>query len=653
MRRASWVLAMGLLAACGGPGAEAPRAGGAGLPGLYAAAMKLDATGDPRAAVRAHEDVVRAAVEADGDPWQVQALEASLDALATRSLSTLAEVSADASLARRTTEPVTAALEALEPRARGPFARGLVARAITALREREGDAARSADARVASGCATEAVVIGPTSWAPVTAVSDEGPLDRPGARLEASYATGSPFGARATPIVVRGRGCALDLVAESGRVGVRDVVVDLHVDRAQTIGLGLRAHGAAVLRAGGLTVARRGFDLGDGEAPRFARVKVSAGTLRLVARVGTAKDSDSVEIDAWGEDGRPLPAAAPAVGSVTDGRALGATAPPVEPRGPDELLLASAADVASGDPREAEERLWGIATKADAPPRSPSSTAGRSTPPATSPPRRAPSGARSAYERVLEVWPASWEAAAAHASLAGVRKGRDAAGVETLRDLDGLKEKMGGAWPPLLDVLDAVTSGRERLFDRGRAALEPRPAVRSPARRSSPTPRRPRRSRGATSPLESAPRPGARAATRSCASMRCGRPGITPLPSRSSARVRGVLGAPARWLSVELRDALAAGDDAAASKAFGAMLPAERTLSAWPHSTPRPTSGPTSSARPPGPRLSPGARAAPPCGRGRSDAGARGDLRAPRRRGSRDAHPADRRDRRPRAHRAL
>jgi hypothetical protein len=41
-----------------------------------------------------------------------------------------------------------------------------------------------------------------------------------------------------------------------------------------------------------------------------------------------------------------------------------------------------------------------------------------------------------------------------------------------------------------------------------------------------------------------------------------------------------VLGAPARFLAVELRDALGAGDDATANRAFGAMLPAERTLSA-------------------------------------------------------------------------
>jgi len=42
--------------------------------------------------------------------------------------------------------------------------------------------------------------------------------------------------------------------------------------------------------------------------------------------------------------------------------------------------------------------------------------------------------------------------------------------------------------------------------------------------------------------------------------------------------MRNLLGAPQRYLAVELRDALAAGDEAAASRVFGMMLPAERTL---------------------------------------------------------------------------
>jgi hypothetical protein len=49
---------------------------------------------------------------------------------------------------------------------------------------------------------------------------------------------------------------------------------------------------------------------------------------------------------------------------------------------------------------------------------------------------------------------------------------------------------------------------------------------------------------------------------------------------RELARLRALLGAPARFLSFELRAALAAGDEVTARRAFGAMLPAERTLSA-------------------------------------------------------------------------
>ena len=86
--------------------------------------------------------------------------------------------------------------------------------------------------------------------------------------------------------------------------------------------------------------------------------------------------------------------------------------------------------------------------------------------------------ARTAYERVLEAWPASWEATVAHAVLAGVRRGRAEAGIETLRDLDTLRANVKGPAAPLLDAFEAMTGGSERLFDRAHAALErARPAL--------------------------------------------------------------------------------------------------------------------------------------------------------------------------------
>jgi hypothetical protein len=567
--------------ACGGAPASSPAHVDAHLPQLFATAFRADATGDARDAVRAHLEVLRAAARADGDPWQVPALEASLDALVTRTLPSLGEGASDAALERRTQEPIAAELERIETDAQGPFARGLVAGALTSLYQRLGDAAHAGTQRVASACAQEAVVVGPTSWTPVTGVDDAGPLDHPKTPLDATYPTGDAFGTMVHPTTVRGFGCALPLMAESARPGVREVVVDVKVAHPQTLGVALRARGAAVLRAAGTLVLRRPFGLGDGPAARFARIKVTAGTLRLVARVGTAKDEDSVELDVWSEDGRPLPASAPAVGSSADARAAGvSTLDPCDCHGGDELLLASAADLAAGDPREAEDRLWGAATRADSLPElallyGRAIDAARDLSAATKAER-----ARSVYERVLEVWPSSWEAVIAHAVLAGVRRGRDEAGVEVLRDLDATRSKMGSTSSPIVDAFDAITSGREHLLDRAATALEKaRPGLTGTALLAD--------ADRACSPLS-----GKDLENRACDPARLSRrdtlacfdavrgAGDRTWADSELVRVRKVLGAPSRFLGVELRDALAAGDDTRASTTFAAMLPAEQTLSA-------------------------------------------------------------------------
>jgi hypothetical protein len=567
--------------ACGGPGAKSPAQADAHLPQLFTTAFRVDATGDPAAAVRAHLDVVRAAAQADGDPFQVPALEASLDALTTRSLSSLGDAASDAALERRTREPIAAELARIEALAQGVFARGLIAGALATLAQRTGDHAHATSHRVDSGCMQEATIVGPTSWTPVTGVDDAGPLDPPETPLAAAYPIGDAFGTLAHPTVVRGYGCSLPLSAESSRPGAREVVVDVKVDRAQTIGVALRARGAAVLRAAGTLVLRRPFSLGDGPAARFARIKVTAGTLRLVARVGTAKDDDAVELDVWGEDGRPLSGSAPAIGSTADARATGvAVLEPCACHGGEELTLASAADLAAGDPREAEDRLWGVATRPDALPElallyARAVDSARDLSAATKAER-----ARSAYERALEVWPSSWEAVVAHAVLAGVRRGKGEAGMEILRDLDVTRGKMGDARPAMVDAFDAVVSGRERLFDRARAALD-----------------RARAGLAGTSLLADAERAGSpltgkELEDRDCDPARLSRrdtltcfdairsAGDRTWANAELGRVRKVLGAPSRFLGVELRDALAAGDDARATRTFGAMLPAEQTLSA-------------------------------------------------------------------------
>jgi hypothetical protein len=566
--------------ACGGPGAQSPQGPRADLPAMFGEAFRADANGDPHAAVRAYLDVVRAAARADGDPWQVPALEASLDALATRTMGSLGDASRDAGLAWRTGDGATIATELARVQARGPFARGLIAGTLASVAQRRGDAAEAERQRAASGCAREAVIVGPTTWAPVIGVEETGPLDGAAARLEASYPRGDAFNTAAHPIVVPAQGCSLSLSAETSRPGVREVVLDVDVPSDGVVGLALRAHSAAVLRAGGSPVLRRPFELGDGAAARFARVTATAGTLRIVARVGVAREDDTVEIDVSGADGAPLRARAPATGSSATARVTGvSTVEPSACHRSDDALLEAAADLAAGDPRQAEQLLWEM-TKAPAAPPELALVYGRAVESARdlSAATRA-ERARSAYERVLTAWPASWEGAIAHAVLAGVRRGREEAGVEVLRDLDAQRAK-GGASAPVVDAFEAVTAGGEHLFDRAGAAL---------ARARGPL--------AGTALLADAedaatPRVGADLATAMCDPARTAARdtldcydalrtvGDRARGAAELARLRSVLGSPGRFLATELRDALAAGDEAAANRAFGAMLPAERRLSA-------------------------------------------------------------------------
>ncbi len=567
-------------AACAPAAVHAPAPARVALPGAFARAFQTDATGSSADAVAAYLEVARDAAPASGDPWQVPALEASVDALVSRAMPSLNDGARDAALAYRTTEgPAIArglALAATE--AHGPFARGLLARGLEGLATHGGDALEAEKQRAAEGCARDALVIGPTSWAPVTGVAEPDPLTQPDARVAAAYPAPGPFGRDAHPLVAHAQGCAIDLSQESWRPGVRDVVVDVDVPQAQTVGLVLRAHGAAELHAGGALVARRAFELGDGEAARFATLPVTAGTLRIVARVGTAKEDDAVELDAFGEDGAPLRAHAPAVGSSATARPTGAAAAlAAPPSDGDARLLAAAAALAAGSPREAERMLWGVADRPDARPdlalayaRAVESSRDLSS--ATRAERE-----RSAYERVLEAWPSSWEAAIAHAVLAGVRKGRDEAGIEALRDLDALRAKNPSVAPGLLDAFEAILAGSERQFDRAQPALD-----------------RARKALGATALVADAedavvPRAGAEYVAAACDPARASaRDALDCLQalrgtgdhageSRELARLRALLGAPQRFLSIELRDA---GDDGAvAARAYAAMTPAERTLS--------------------------------------------------------------------------
>jgi hypothetical protein len=582
MKRPLTVLGLSiLLAACAGPGSKGPGMGEDTLAPTLASAFDEEAKGSPEAALGLYLDVAEKASEAGDSPWQIVTLEAALDALVLRSVPALAEFTMDTALAFRT-EPskgaIAARLSATYAKAVGPFARGLIARAMVDLAEHQGDASNAALWRARSGCVEEATVIGPLGWAPVTGVHDDDPLQAYDAKVAGTYPTIGAFAHPQAPVIARGHGCSIDMGTTSASSGVRDVAVDVDIARAGVIGVALRSRSTATLRAGGKIVIERPYELGGEEVARFARVEVTPGKLRLVARVGVDEDGDTIEIDTWDEHGAPIPTrAAPPneAGTVHVTRAEPLPSP--NPKTDAERVTLAAGSLAAGDGRTAERLLERLG--AGAPPdaallyaravetANDLSSVNRSE------------RARAAYEKVLDAWPSAWEAILAHAELAGVRRGEGDARIETLRDLDEHRIKAGISASPILDAFDAATSGREQLYDRSHAAFE-----------------RAKRALDRTSLLLDAGRiafehVGADDLAYACSpiaphdrrSLDCYQAlreaGNLPAAAAELERLRVLRGGSGLFLSLTLRDALAAGDAKAATRALGNMSPGEVTLS--------------------------------------------------------------------------
>ncbi len=593
--KAARLLALGVvLAACGH--ALVPRPLDRDLVAPFVEAFREEATGTDSAAVKLYMKALETAAATPESAWQLPVVEASLDALVFRSVPSLSGVTEDAALVFRTKDAPLLA----DVRATGPFVPLLLARALTALAERRGDAREAEHWRSRTGCAREATVAGPLAWAAVTGVHEPDPLEKADAQMGGAYAAPGFF--RPGPlrngyaaVVVRGRGCAIDLSAPSPSPGVRDVVVDVDIPRHEQIGVTLRSHGEALLRVGGKVVLERSYKSGGGEATRFTLVETDAGRLRIVVRVGMDEDGESVEVDAASEDGTPLAMHAPAPGQaatvgVVNSRQVGD--PPAKTDA--EILVAAAAALSRGE-GHAAERI--IETQGKAATACPGVDHAQAEPGTCRPdlalmyaravetardlsPVHRAERARGAYERVLEVWPGSWEAMLAHAVLAGVRRGQSEARIETLRDLDERRRAKGASEAPVLDAFDAALSGRDELFDRATAAFG-----------------RARAGLAGTSLLVDAeraafPRTGkertdfecTRAAPHDQRGLSCydalHAQGDLSGAARELERVRGVVGAPDAFLALSLRDALASQDRAGAERALRDMLPGETTLSA-------------------------------------------------------------------------
>ncbi|MBX3186648.1 MAG: hypothetical protein KF819_06520 [Labilithrix sp.] len=578
------------VSACGGADKRVKSPGQLGkLAGPLAAAFREDATGDPAKAIDLYARALDGAVTTPDDPASVPVAMAALDALVHRSVAAFADVAATSALADRVDPAalaksggtVDARLEKILERADGPLAAHLVAYGRLALAERRGDAKVAEAMRARTGCAREAAIFGPVAWTPVVGVREPTSLDKAGAPLPAEIAGPGPFVPRLRGAPVRALGCHIPLYAESNAQGTRDVVVDVEVPSAGVIGLGLRSSGPATLRAGGTIAIDRPYAAGASHVVKLARVITDrSGTLRLVARVGVEQDFQTIEIGAWDDAGKPLRARAPTAGqqaTVTIVRVEPAALP--DPKTDDERLAVALGALAARESRAAENLLHPQTARADVPPElllvyARAVRLARDLPSVKSSER-----ARTAYDRVLEAWPASWEAAVEHAVLAGARRGHSEQNLEALGDLEKTQRKSKAAATWLVDAFEAATAGRERLYDRARVAferakgrLDGTPLFRAVERYAF------ERTGRENVAFDCDERSAADKTSLACHHARHA-VGDRQGAERELERLRALSGSPQLYLSLSSRSALEVGDVARAAKILEAMNPADRQLS--------------------------------------------------------------------------
>ncbi|HVJ89159.1 MAG TPA: hypothetical protein VM580_05100, partial [Labilithrix sp.] len=470
------------LSACGGAHTRVntPR-GLANMSAPLVAAFREEAVGDPVKAVELYTRALSEAGASPDDPSSVAIAMASLDALVHHDVAAFAETASSSALADRIDPTllkknggtIDDRLAKVAKDAEGPFVPGLIANARLALAERRGDAKTAAEMRATTGCAREAALLGPVAWMTVSSVREPALLDKPNTPMPSEVAGPGPFTTKLTPLKVAAFGCRLPLYAQTSAPGVREIAVDVDVSKAGWIGVGLRTSSAAVLRAGSKIAIDRPHELGGNAVPRYARVESTPGTLRLVARVGMDQDFESVEIGAWDADGKPLRTHAPAPGATAGATVKQIVAvAPSEPRTDPERVAVALGALAANDVRLAENLLSPQVARTDAPPEL-SLVYARAVRKARDLPNvKAQERARAMYDRILETWPASWEAAIEHAVLAGARRGRAEAYIETLADHDATRQKTQAAQPALVDAFEAAVAGREQLYDRAHGAFE-------------------------------------------------------------------------------------------------------------------------------------------------------------------------------------
>jgi len=471
------------MAACAAPSCagrqQAPARGNAKFDFVkpFAGAVEAEETRGAASAIQAYFALLDQSLSHSAAPHAIEATLASVDALVHRASGSLSRISSDHALAFRHPGAMKLVAERLEQAyasagSAGPFARGVIADGGLALAMHDGDATLAQKWRKRSGCARAAAVVGPLEWAPITAVAHETPLEKVGAPLASSYPGIKPFVASVPPVTVPADGCDVSLVTTSVLDGLRAVVVDVDVPKAQTIGVSLRSTSAAALIVGGKLGFLRGYELGGARVQKWATARVDQGRVRIVARIGANGEGTRVRLDVFAEDGTPLATRAPEPGEVAAAPAsrVEETALHGDRSSRAEMALVAAALLAQGDARSAEHLLE-EGNKAGPTPLGSLLYARAIEDAGDIPENRAIERERDAFESALKAWPTAWEAVLGHAQLTARRRGASEGRIEAMREIARVRAEHPDL-DPMVSAFEAATAAEGHLFDVAEAAYQ-------------------------------------------------------------------------------------------------------------------------------------------------------------------------------------
>jgi hypothetical protein len=569
-------LAVGGCGAIGGPSAPGARVDG--LARSFASAAAAEQTRPAGEALGAYVDLVEAGLEAGAEG--TEAVVAGLDALFWRPSAGLGRVASKHALAYRVPNApaeVERRLAKAYERGRGsPPARALVAEALSDFARFRGDPAAAALWRDRTGAVASLAAVGPLDWAPLSGIERPTPLEAPGEPLRASYPGVPPFAAEAVPLALERDDYAFDVRDAGTQPGVYALAVDVEVPARGRVWFGLQTNAAAELVAGGTPALSRPYAAGGNAVFRFGSVEAEAGRCRVVVRFAGNDDGGRLALWALDDRGAPLRAAAPRPGDRAPARAARPAAWSPSPRR-EAVELSAAALLGLGDARAARRLVEPKAEPRNAPPLAALVWARAVDRADDVPEVRRPERARSAYERVLAAWPASWEATLGKALYGASRRGAGEGRVELLAELARARAERP-ALDPAVRAFEAVTAHETAMHDRAEESLA---AVAKPFAGT-------HLLRELTSTLR--PRTGPDAVAAACASDpardrsdlaclgRLEQRGDVPGSLAEIARLRALRGAPRSLWSHEAHARLTAGDSAALLALYDRLLPGQRAL---------------------------------------------------------------------------